>query len=499
MAFNVIFYAVNKQHNSTALPSGSGSTYSCTAKEPLSIMSPTIVLRMSGGAAGNPVAWNYAYIPDFRRYYWITDWVNEGPNWAASMQVDVLASFRSAIGSSTIFVTRSAYSFNGNIPDGAYPITNRERQVKVTFPNLFYNDGGLGYGFYSMGIASKSSVNYYLLSPSQMTELMQYLFSDSYYADALDALGLNGLYPEAKIAVDPMQYIISCLYIPALLAGPKTHPAFHWNPTEGAPRVTVGLVSTPVTGVHISSTDSTDSTHIDINFDTEIGADFWHPQASERGDFLNSSPFSTYTINIPPFGLVEIPAIEFATASKLRINYTIDFKTGGGVIDIIKNTGLPSESIISHMCGSFGVEMPLARIATRGSSLFNDLGILVGGISAMAPGISSGNPAAVASGLMSVLGAGIREHVEANKPYTTIHAGAGDGALLMGDPYIMATQRYVSDDNYASMGRPLMSRRQISTIPGYLQGDPSGLAISGATAEELSRIRAFISEGMYYA
>lgn len=499
MAFNVIFYTVSKAHNSTGLPAGTGSSYSCVAKDPLSIMSPTIVLRMAGGAAGNPVSWNYAYISAFGRYYWISDWTNVGPNWEASMQVDVLASFRSAIGSSTIFVTRSAYSFNGFIPDGAYPITNRERNVKLSLPNLFYNNIGLGTGFYAIGIASAASVNYYLLYPSQLSSLMQYLFSNAYYDAALNALGIANLYPEAKIAVDPMQYIISCLYIPAPLAAPNTAFAFHWYSSGTGGAVTVGLVTTPVTGAPVSSTNSTDSTYLDIDFETQIGADFWHPQASERGDFLNSEPFSRYTLNIPPFGPVELPAIEFATASNLRIKYTIDFKTGGGVIDIIKDHGLTSEGIIAHMCGSFGVEMPLSRIMTRGRNFYNEVGGILGGVGALASGIVSGNPGAIASGLGAVFGSGIRETVEANKPYATIYAGAGDASQLVGDPYIMATQRYVSDDSYATMGRPLMSRRQISAIPGYLQGDPSGLAISGATADELSRIRAFISEGMYYA
>lgn len=497
--FNVIFYTITKKTNSTQLPTGSGTTYSCTAKDPLSIQNPTLVIRLPAGASSNPVAYNYCYISDFARYYWITEWTNEGPNWICTCQVDVLASFRSAIGSSTIFVTRSSYSFNGNIPDGAYPITNRERNVKISLPNLFYNNVGLGTGFYALGIASAASVNYYLLRPAELSSLMQYLFSNAYYDAALNALGIANLYPEAKIAVDPMQYIISCIYIPAPLAAPNTAFAFHWYSSGTGGAVTVGLVTTPVTGSPVSSTNSTDSTYLDIDFETEIGADFWHPQASERGDFLNSEPFSKYTLNIPPFGPVDLPAIEFATASNLRIKYTIDFKTGGGVIDIIKNQGLTSEGIIAHMCGSFGVEMPLSRIMTRGRNFYNEVGGIMGGVGALASGIVSGNPGAIASGLGAVFGSGIRESVEANKPYSTIHSGAGDASQLVGDPYIMATQRYVSDDSYATIGRPLMSRRQISAIPGYLQGDPSGLAVTGATRSELDEIKSLISSGIFYA
>ena len=42
----------------------------------------------------NMTAYNYAYIPQFGRYYYITDWISTNNNlWIARMHVDVLMSF----------------------------------------------------------------------------------------------------------------------------------------------------------------------------------------------------------------------------------------------------------------------------------------------------------------------------------------------------------------------------------------------------------------------
>ena len=65
---NVIFYSHLKRSNSTKLPSG-GTEIACVLKDDCSVISPVLEIK----TATLP-DYNYAYIPDFGRYYYVNDW-----------------------------------------------------------------------------------------------------------------------------------------------------------------------------------------------------------------------------------------------------------------------------------------------------------------------------------------------------------------------------------------------------------------------------------------
>ena len=58
-----------------------------------SVVSPTILIEMT-----NPSQYNYCFIPDFNRYYFITDITSVRTNlWRISCSVDVLMSYQSQL------------------------------------------------------------------------------------------------------------------------------------------------------------------------------------------------------------------------------------------------------------------------------------------------------------------------------------------------------------------------------------------------------------------
>lgn len=68
-------------------------TYSGTLKEETSVVNPVILIEID-----NPTMYNYAYIPEFRRYYFIDDITSVRKNlWRLSLSVDVLESFKNEI------------------------------------------------------------------------------------------------------------------------------------------------------------------------------------------------------------------------------------------------------------------------------------------------------------------------------------------------------------------------------------------------------------------
>lgn len=69
------------------------NVFSGTLKEETSIISPVVLMELE-----NPSSYNYAYIPEFGRYYFINDIVSVRKGlWRISMQVDVLESFKNYI------------------------------------------------------------------------------------------------------------------------------------------------------------------------------------------------------------------------------------------------------------------------------------------------------------------------------------------------------------------------------------------------------------------
>lgn len=62
-------------------------------KEETSVINPVIIFEYT-----NPTNFNYAYIPDFNRYYFISNFTSVRTGlWRVSMRVDVLESFKDAI------------------------------------------------------------------------------------------------------------------------------------------------------------------------------------------------------------------------------------------------------------------------------------------------------------------------------------------------------------------------------------------------------------------
>lgn len=69
------------------------NTITGTLKQECSISSPVILIEIE-----NPVGYNYAYIPEFSRYYYISDMVSVRNNlWRIYLTVDVLMSFKDYI------------------------------------------------------------------------------------------------------------------------------------------------------------------------------------------------------------------------------------------------------------------------------------------------------------------------------------------------------------------------------------------------------------------
>lgn len=218
MAISITFYTNNKRENSTKLPTGTANTFSCDLKESCSIINPQISL-----SAENPTSYNYAYIPKFARYYFISDWIFTRGLWHASLQVDPLASFRSTILASSQYVLRSASESDGSVVDTIYPAKSGAElngTVSGNLPEFPAIPGEtLSSGTFIVGIVApmpwlSSSVNpyglqYIALTPQNFTTMMNQLLN----TDSTGAYG-DWLTDTVKATFNPFQYIVSVKWFP---------------------------------------------------------------------------------------------------------------------------------------------------------------------------------------------------------------------------------------------------------------------------------------------
>lgn len=106
-----------------------------------SIINPIILI--SSNKEDIPYMYNYAYIPAFGRYYFITDIESVRTGiWRVSMHVDVLMSYKEQIKNLNVIINNSEETGANNYLSGEQWITNVKNTTSiVNFPNGL-NDNG---------------------------------------------------------------------------------------------------------------------------------------------------------------------------------------------------------------------------------------------------------------------------------------------------------------------------------------------------------------------
>lgn len=457
----ITFYTFSKKRNSTAQPTG-GTSYTGTLTQESGIVSPSVIMDFGNTAP----AYNYAYITEFRRYYWITEITSIGGGlWRVSMTVDVLATYKSDIGAASKYVLRSASEFDGSVMDTKYP-------TKVNYSRnlLSKNSGwpiGSATGRYVVGVVDANgtfgSVSVYCLNESQFSALRAAIAPSSYYNSITDT-DLKNL---AVTVVNPMQYIAWVKYYP-----------FSVPQSQNFVTMNLGNISIPNMSLIGNVTVS------DV-FEYDLTA---HPLAATRGTYLNYDPFTIRFFSWLPVGMIHIPALS-AGLMKIDVFYIVDVISGTG--DLIIRDHTTDQNELYRTSFACGIDIPVAQVVSS-----NPLKIVSGTINMLSAGMSAilGNvPGSVASGISGItdfITSQVGE-VQAFKP--------GSGALLT-DPQARIIEYFadVMDDDNPEFGRPLCKVKAISTLSGYVLCADGEVPAAGATQSELADIESYLTGGFYY-
>ena len=479
---NVTLYNFSKRRNSTAQPTG-GTSYTCVLKEGTSTSRPDIMIKWDGSTS--PVANNYAHIGAFNRYYWINSWTYEDRCWIASCSVDVLATYKSAIGSSTKYVLRAYSAFDAYAPDNKYPVLEPPTISNWACTGLAWAKSFDG-GRFVIGVVGNGNtfnvggVGYYVLDSAGLQSLITACFTQSLaiwtastslgptIGEALQKYGEN----LEKSLANPVQFINSICWVPFTPS------------TSGTDTIKLGNVNTGVTGAKLSDPVYTQSFTCSVN-QWNSGTYAWP----------NLEPFIRYVLHVPPFPDIEVPA-------ELLLPSTLSLLGTGSITGTVRTDVTNGLSILTVDNGNAGAGLLSASaqlgipVNLAGSSV-DYAGQIKAAASAVQSGISAFiNPAGAIAGVTS----GIVGFAEASQPKAKTGGYSGGMAALSSYYYEGSLIQYIypmPDLAGDEVGYPLLKNKTINTLSGYVLCADGEVACN-ATQNEHAELEAFLTGGFFY-
>ena len=466
MGFRVNLYSMEKKSNSTELPSGDGLRVTCNTNTQLDLMQPVFPFEIT-----NAQEYNYLYVNEWRRYYWVDKWVWDNGLWLAYCHIDPLASWRTEIGNMTEYVLRSQYSYNGDIVDTTYPLSAEVTVVQTE--GTWHVDMDPADAVYVVGIVGGNGLTrYYAID--DIAAFGAAMFSDTFWDNVVadDPGVIEGNIPTfMKAQFNPLQYVVSCMWFPfGVQHSLNTYPIKLGYFDSGYNAYLVGVDAFQL-------------------FQNTIEVEE-HPQASSRGEYLNLAPYTRMRLSALPWGEIDLDTTKFANIGSITLEAWVDSITGSSKLYIKR--GDTNQPILT-LVGQVGVAMQLSQV------LKDNLATVTGAASAAAGIVSSlfGGPLAAAGGIASAI-SGIGNAVAAQ--YPDVSTTGYNGARISVCPtklFLTQTFQMVVGEDRQNHGRPLCQRVRLGSIPGYIMiADPD--VELPATQEEIDQIKQYMVNGFFY-
>ena len=477
----IYFWTFSKKYNSTIRPAMSGyQEYECVLKSNTGVIAPTIELNL--GLVANPSAYNFAYIPDFGRYYWVQEWDFVQSTWIASLSVDVLATWRPYIGDTDMYVFRSSYEYDGSLMDVKYTTTSNVTYSETAITGL-KPSGVMTDGYYIVSVYGgndgtgvvQNNVRYYVFDSANFL-----IFMNKIYATINDNTIWNVIEVGLRNALfDVSSYIKMCRWSPYNLGDSQV------NITQ----INIGNILIGGFTAHPMNQSQHGYSYSNV-INIAIPK---HPQASGRGEYCNLSPYSRYRLYMYPFGVFDIDTVSIVNSEWLNVMLRIDGITGEGLLRIFAFNGDPD-----------GVVTDIHEIAVRTTKYLVDIPVTF--VSADTFGFMQNQTYEAINQTYA--------SKTATVPLTTIHAiqsvadivnptistNGNIGSLIelcYNHNVLQSTFIEIAEDDNASNGRPLCKTRKPVNIPGYIEGESNTFS-APATESEMAEVKRFIENGFYY-
>lgn len=357
-----IFYRFNKKVNNTARPSGSGRTFEITLKGATSVTAPVIVLHAAA------FSYNYCYIPDFNRYYFVSSTrILKNHLIEYTLAVDVLAAFRTEILASRLYVLRSASDYNLKLPDPTWIHTTDYTEAVVRTEMSGYDS----YGVYlasivcppdpsSTGESANPASTLYVIPPGTFRTFLAKMYDLSSSTSPYTSLGdLEATY------FNPFQYITSVRWYPFPLSWFLSEPG-----AVSASLIQYGWYNSNIPANFLKIFGRRITQQIQIGTYTD-----WTDRSND---------WTRHVLYVPSCGMIEIDAAY--SGKTVTVDLDIDFNTGQTYCTISDGLG----KIIAQSSGIIGSEVAINQIATELNIPQSIGGAVAAGISVAGGAIARG-------------------------------------------------------------------------------------------------------------
>ena len=491
MSYSLKLGTFNKHIESTKQPNvATWTNYDVVFKDGTDVVNPTVVLSIPYSTAKT---YNYGYMLD--RYYWIENikMVRTGLC-EIQLKTDVLATYKSNIGSASLYILRSSVQSDGDIQDNLYPptanVTRRHVEQPVSsIPGYVIPPGeseyrNLGYdgGYIVLNVAGTGTLGattLIMLTTPDFKRLIKMLY------EVIDGYQLGDVVKQVvkKFGGNPQELINGALWTPWPFYGDDMD-VIHiggWDASELIPNPDYDP-DDPTSPPYI--TDAVYGLYIDQPVVSATTVTFTiqkHPQAATRGAYLNLSPYTSYIIGVPGCGVVTLDAAKLKNETSINVYRTIDAISGQYVVEVVANS---SGQKLAHLVGQMGVPLTL-RGSNNATNVVGDIGQTLG---AVATGNVIGAVTGAIGGVMN-MAAG-----------TPMSSGAGGSfAGVIGLPIWLDTLHYsVTAEDNTHNGRPYCQVTTPATLGGgYMIAERGDVDING-TLPEQEEIKRFLESGFYY-
>lgn len=444
----IVLYHFSKRKNSTKRPTGQGTEVPCLLKSATTFQNPMFILQKP---MNDMLQFNYAKWAD--HYYFIdsTTSINAGQT-EISCTEDVLATYKNEISNYTCFIERSSNQTTlANdtmyIPTNDWVLSTRNVSHKEKIMTSTYSQQ------YIIRVVSRTGVASYYINGNQLNDLLDYMYTESNFADVItDAI--------TKLMFDPFKYIVDLKWIPFV------DSAFNNSNDEA---IQLGFWDSGVTAKRIDE-DTVVNFSYSFAFDNPLYA---------ITDFRYYSPsFSNYFIKLPFIGVVALNPYKIDES----VNALYQFDATSGLCNVF----LQSKKVVfASYQFQLSVPVQIGYASTNIAQLTTSAVSLVG------------------AGLQGNIAQGISSGIEAGRsitaPEVSMLGTIGNISNILNNQILEFNSYACTSINPdgASEGYADGTVRSISGLSGYIKCRNASIEISGFTGDQ-EAVNNYLNSGFYY-
>lgn len=473
----VRFYQFSKRNKSTKVPAGTDQYHEveCRLKEGTYVTKPTLLLQTFSAAA-----YNYFYIVDWNRYYFISDAMFIEGMYEVSGVEDYLGSHKAAIGllsANVLYATGS----NKSIVDSRIPVKSTVSigHNYAAVPSMTITEGS---GAVILGISGKGSFGAYLMQNSSLvSELLDGI--DDWTQFITDNWEFT---KQLFFGGSAAENLKSAIALPLVIGGPDVSGG------SATPLVLGNYPCKDGNGVNITGYKITKPI---LGYGGSINIPW------QSSDWKKVAAYSTIKMYFPFIGIITIPATEVQDESSITYHYAINVTSGDISLEVYATTSKVMIATASGNCamptayGSTGINT--SKLTAAAASGLGTLFTL--SAAAASGGISLAAEAAIGAGLAATAGNTIAALGGSGFGNGGLGGGSSQGLDKVVHCFVIQKQLTDTPTNFDPiMGKPYMGVATIGSFNGFVQTDGFQFESAAAYSSEKDMINKLMDSGIYY-